>query len=656
MREALEGANGGQAGARAGEDSIGVDRASRVALVGNPNCGKTALFNALTGGRQKVSNYPGVTVERKEGSVSLPSGRTLSVLDLPGTYSLDANSPDEAITRDVVLGQDPTEALPDALIAVVDATNLERSLGLVLELKQGGRNVVLALNMMDLAQARGVELDLEALSSELGMAVVPTVAVKGKGIPELFQEVEKTLSKTVAAHSPSAKPTAPLAWRKPSAQEVRERFQEVDRILKRVVRKSAKPTIWTDRIDRILLHPLWGTLFLQGLLLLMFQAVFTWAEAPMKLIEDGIVWIGSAVGSGLGDGPLKSLLVDGVISGVGSVLVFLPQILLLFLFILILEDSGYMARAAFLMDRLMSRVGLHGRAFIPLLSSYACAVPGIMATRTIASRRDRLTTILVAPLTTCSARLPVYSLLIAAFIPNREIFGPIRLQGFVMFCLYLAGIFAALFMAILIRFSILRGPKPPLLMELPTYKWPSAWNLFLGLVERAKLFVQRAGTVILTLSVVLWFLASYPKPTSKDVVDAAHPPISYSYAGKIGRSIEPLLSPIGFDWRISVALIPGFAAREVMIGALATVYAVEGRDEDATSQALTSRLAKDWTLPVALSLLIWYVLACQCLSTLAVTRRETNSWKWPLVMLGYMTTLAYLGSFLTYRLAIAFGL
>ncbi|MCM2321992.1 MAG: ferrous iron transport protein B [Oligoflexia bacterium] len=623
----------------------------RVALAGNPNCGKTALFNALTGGRQKVGNYPGVTVERKEGTLVMPSGRVLSILDLPGTYSLDASSPDELITRDVILGLQPTERQPEILVAVADATNLERNLGLVLELKALGKRVVLALNMMDLAEKRGIELDLQALARELGVPIVPTVAVRGQGIAELIRSVEESAKAAESAEAAAA----PGAWKKPSVAEIRARFAEVDRILKLVIRKPPKPALWTERIDSVVLHPLWGSLLLVGILIVMFQAIFTWAAAPAELIEAGVAWLGDSVGRGMADGPLRSLIVDGAIAGVGSVLVFLPQILLLFLFILLLEDSGYMARAAFLMDRLMSRVGLHGRAFIPLLSSYACAVPGIMATRTISNRRDRLTTILIAPLTTCSARLPVYSLLIAAFIPNTALFGPIRLQGVVMFGLYLFGIVATLVMALVLRQSVFRGPKSPLLMELPSYKWPSVRNIVLGLLERAKLFLRRAGTVILLLSVVLWFLAAYPKPRAGDPVDAAHPAITYSYAGRIGRAIEPALRPLGFDWRISVALIPGFAAREVMVSALATVYSIEG-DEEAATGALTDRLAKDWSLPVALSLLTWYVLACQCLSTLAVTRRETNSWRWPAVMLLYMTALAYVGSFATYRLALWLGL
>jgi ferrous iron transport protein B len=616
-----------------------------VALAGSPNCGKTALFNALTGGRQKVGNYSGVTVERKQGSVKMQDGREIQILDLPGTYSLDARTLDEAVTRDVLLGQARDERAPELLVAVADATNLERNLSLVLELKELNRPVVLALNMMDLAGSRGLELDLPTLSRELGIPVVPTIAVRKQGIQELLQQVEQ-LGRRGQLGDGSLVDTR-LPWRKPTSQEVQERFREIDRILKAAVRRPIQPTLWTDRIDRVVLHPVWGSLFLLTVLTVMFQAIFSWAEIPKAWIEAAIGWLGSSVSGALADGPLKSLLVDGIVAGVGGVLVFLPQILLLFAFILVLEDSGYMARAAFLMDRLMGKVGLNGRSFIPMLSSYACAIPGIMATRTIESRRDRLVTILVAPLTTCSARLPVYTLLIAAFVP-------LKFQALVMMGLYLGGILAALGVAVLLRRTLLRGPKPALLMELPTYKWPSPGNVFFGLWERARIFVRRAGTVILALSVVVWFLSSYPKPPQ----GATGPAIDYSYAGRIGHAIEPVIRPIGFDWRVGVALIPGFAAREVMVSALATVYSVEakdGADPDALTGALGETLRKNWSVATAASLLVWYVLALQCLSTFAVARRETNSWRWPLFMLGYMTLLAYLGSFVTFQVFRALG-
>jgi ferrous iron transport protein B len=616
---------------------------TQLALAGNPNCGKTALFNALTGGRQKVGNYPGVTVEKKEGTRTGPNGEVIRILDLPGTYSLDAKTPDEEIARDVLLGRVEGVERPDIILAVADATALERNLGLVLELKDLDRPMVLALNMMDLARARGAEIDLAVLSRELGIPVIPTVAVKGEGVDSLIERALKV-----------ARPaeTERKNWATPTPDEVRNRFHVVDAILKKAVRKVARPLVWSEKIDRVVVHPVWGTLILLVVLAVVFQAIFTWASVPSDLIRDGIEGLGIKIGSWMSEGALRSLLVNGIIKGVGSVLVFLPQILILFFFILMLEDSGYMARAAFLMDRVMGKVGLHGRAFIPLLSSVACAIPGIMATRTIENKRDRLTTILVAPLMTCSARLPVYSLLIAAFFPNTPVFGPFRAQGLVMFGLYLAGIFATLAMAWIFKRTLLKGVKPPLLMELPSYKMPAWRNVLFGIRDRAWVFIARAGTVILTITILLWFLASYPKAP----VSATEPPINYSYAGRMGHAIEPLIKPIGFDWRIGIAFIPAFAAREVMVSALATVYAVEGKDKDSTADALGETLKKNWSLPTALSLMVYFILSMQCLSTLAVTRRETNSWRWPAFMLFYMTTLAYSASFATYHLAIWAGL
>ncbi len=620
----------------------------KIALIGNPNCGKTALFNALTGGNAKVGNYPGVTVERKEGWVSSPGGLSFNLLDLPGTYSLEARTPDERITSEVLFGHRHEEEMPDVLIAVADATHLERGLGLILELRALGKPVVLALNMTDLAEKQGLMLDWVILARELGVPVIPTVATQTQGVQELLTAVEHQLRSVGGFWSQQV----PIQNFQISHEEgIKRRFAEIDRILALAVLKPSQPSRWTDRIDRLVLHPLWGSLLLVLILGLVFQAIFTWAQVPMELLRSVVGWLGEQVAHRMPEGPLQSLIVDGVIAGVGSVLVFLPQILLLFLFILILEDSGYMPRAAFLMDRLMGRVGLHGRAFIPLLSSFACAIPGIMATRTIEDRRDRLTTILVAPLMTCSARLPVYSLLIAAFIPNRLVLGSLRLQGLVMFGLYFFGVFAALMVAMLLRRSLLKGPKPPLLMELPTYKWPSPRSIWMGLLERCRLFARRAGTVILAVSILLWFLASYPKPLQGQ----PGPAIAYSYAGRIGHALEPWVKPIGFNWKIAVALIPGFAAREVMIGSLATVYAVEGQGEKGVKDILGAKLAKDWSVATAMSLLVWYVLACQCFSTLAVTRRETNSWTWPGFMLAYMTCLAYAGSFLTYHFAVALG-
>lgn len=623
-------------------------RSPRFALAGNPNCGKTALFNAITGGRQKVGNYPGVTVERKEGFFTRPDGEQVRILDLPGTYSLDAKTPDEEISRDVLLGKISDEEQPDVILAVADATSLERNLGLILELRALGRPMILALNMMDLARARGAVIDLEILGRELGFPVFPTVAVNGDGVEPLLAQAMQIAH---AAKLSVEKCPAP-EWKNSTPNEVRDRFATVDAILAKAVKRSARPLIWSEKVDRIVVHPVWGSIILLFILGVIFQAIFSWAALPQEWIEKGVGALGKSVAGLMSVGPLRSLLTDGVIAGVGSVLVFLPQILLLFFFILLLEDTGYMARAAFLMDRVMGKVGLHGRAFIPLLSSFACAIPGIMATRTIENRRDRLTTILVAPLMTCSARLPIYSLLIAAFIPNTAVFGPVRLQGLVMLGLYAGGVAATLGMAWVFKRTLLKGVKPPLLMELPTYKVPSWRNIFFGLRDRCWIFIRRAGTVILAITIILWFVASYPKAPE----GALLPPIDYSYAGRIGHAIEPLIRPLGFDWRIGIAFVPGMAAREVMVSALATVYAIEGKDEEATGRALSEVLKSQWSVATAVSLLVWYILACQCLSTLAVTRRETNSWRWPLFMFSYMTALAYVGSFITYRLCVWAGL
>ncbi len=613
----------------------------KVALVGMPNCGKTSLFNALTGSNQKVGNYPGVTVERKEGSATdRLSGTKLTILDLPGIYSLNSKVPDEVITRDVVLGNHPTESKVDWLGVVLDASRLQQNLRLLIELKDLGLPCVAILNMADLAEKSGWKIDPSALSKELGgLPVVLTVATTGQGIEEVLAEFAKP-----------APPLPNLARFQPS-EDLRKLYKKSDEILsriaKRVAAESQEPNRISDAIDRWVLHPVLGSLLLLVVLILVFQAVFNWAQLPQDGIRWGISELSRWMNQVLPDGPLRSLLIDGVVAGVGSVVVFLPQILLLFTFILFLEDSGYMARAAFLMDRLMGRVGLHGRAFIPLLSSFACAIPGIMATRTIENPKDRLTTILIAPLMTCSARLPVYSLLIGAFIPNRQVLGILRLQGLVLIGLYLAGIFAALAVALVMRRTILAGPKPIFLMELPIYRWPSVRGVVMGLLERSKLFLRRAGTVILTISILIWFLVSYPGSS-----------IETSYAGTISRFFEPLVQPLGFNWKIVMALIPGFLAREVMVGALATVYAVGARgaavaagDSSGTFESLQQILSTQWSVPTGLSLIVWYILACQCMSTLAVTKRETNSWRWSAFMLGYMTVLAYVGSFITYQIA-----
>jgi len=614
---------------------------ARVALVGNPNSGKTALFNALTGSRQKVANYAGVTVERKEGHVVTPQGRTLSVLDLPGTYSLRARSPDEAVTRDAVLGRLAGEQIPDVLVCVADATNLRLVLRLILELKQVGRPMVLALNMYDIAQRQGLRIDLEGLARELDCPIVTTVATRKRGIAELVAKVDELAAAGALA--------ADGAWAAPDAGQIRHAHREAQRILKAHVRPPERPDTFTGKVDGVLLHPVWGLVILFALLFLMFQGVFTWAGPPADLIEQAMTGLGSLIGQALPDGLLKSFLVDGVISGVGSVLVFLPQILILFFFIILLEDFGYMARAAFLMDRIMGGAGLHGRAFIPLLSSFACAIPGIMATRVIDNKRDRLTTILVAPLMTCSARIPVYTLIIAGFIPDTTVWGFLSLQGLVMFGLYAAGIAGALLVSLVIRKVFWRGAVEPFLMELPAYKTPDAENVTRNLLLRAKIFLTRAGTIIFPLMIAVWVLSTFPYPPP----GATRPAIDYSFAGMLGHVFQPLLAPIGFNWQMTVALVPGFAAREVAVAALGTVYAIA--DTGADGATLATTLAQHWSLATGLSFLAWYVFAPQCASTIGVVRRETNSWLWPMIMLGYMTALAYLAAFVTYQAARALG-
>jgi ferrous iron transport protein B len=616
----------------------------RLALVGNPNCGKTALFNALTGARQKVANYPGVTVERKVGEFLSPAGTRVQIVDLPGTYSLRARSPDEEVTRDVVLGRFKHEAPPDAMVCVADAANLRLHLRLVLELKKLGRPIILALNMMDVAEARGCRVDAGALSAALGVPVVPTVAIRRNGVVGLLDQIDRIL---MAMTTDLA--AAPCGWSEPSAQELRAYHQEVEGILAAALQDAGEPSLATRRIDAALLHPVVGLPFLFLVLFLMFQAVFAWAAVPMDMIDKGLGWVQAAAGAALPDGMLKSLITDGIIAGVGSVLIFLPQILVLFFFILMLESTGYMARAAFLLDRLMGGVGLHGRAFIPLLSSFACAVPGIMAARTIENRADRLATIMIAPLMTCSARLPVYTLIIAAFVPNRTVAGGmIGLQGLVMFTLYAAGILSALAVAFVLKRTIFKGAREPLLMELPSYRLPSPRDILLGLLERARIFLARAGTVIFAIMILLWFLGSVPAAPD----GATGPAIDYSFAGMLGHALAPLLAPIGFTWQIAIALVPGMAAREVAVAALGTVYALS-ETGDALSGSLAGVLAADWSLPTALSLLAWFVFAPQCVSTLSVVKRETNSWFWMLVMIAYMTALAYGAAFVTFRLSTA---
>ncbi len=615
-----------------------------VALVGNPNCGKTALFNLLTGSRQKVANYAGVTVERKEGRFVTSEGKTVRVLDLPGAYGLHPRSPDERITHDVLYGKAAGEKRPDLVVCVVDATNLRRNLRLVLAVKRLGIPCVVALNMADLAQKRGIAIDAAALSRELDLPVVPTVGVRSGGEAALREVLDAAPWRS---HRPLHAPTpGTAATRAPEGDH-----EAVRGILQRLDLEEIFPHTASDRIDRVVLHPVVGPVLLALVLFLVFQAVFAWAEVPKDLIEAGTAALGAAVGGWLPEGLLRSLVVDGVIAGAGGVVAFLPQIVILFFFILVLEESGYLPRAAFLLDRLMGAVGLSGRSFIPLLSCFACAIPGIMAARTIADRRDRLITIMIAPLMTCSARLPVYALLIGAFVPKRALALGLELQGLVLFGLYLAGIAGAFLVAwILKRFTKVGRQVRPLMMELPVYHWPTVRNVALGLWQRVVIFMKRVGGIILTLTIVLWFLASFPTPPA-GYTGAA---IEYSIAGRLGHLLAYVFQPIGFNWQISVALVPGMAAREVTVSALGTVYALSSAGGDAAG-ALAPLIAQGWSLATALSLLAWFVFAPQCIATLAAVKRETGGWAMPLVMVTYLFGLAYLASFVTYHVALALG-
>ena len=618
-------------------------RVARIALVGNPNCGKTALFNKLTGNRQKVANYPGVTVERKEGPLTTPAGMLARVLDLPGTYSLRARSPDEVIARDAVLGRLAGEAAPDLLLCVVNATAPRVGLRLALELKRLHRPMLLVLNMADIARHRGIGIDEDRLSQALGVPVVSSIAVRRGGTDQLLAAIDAAL----AQHRPAPETAS---WTAPGAAEMRALQREADRLLSAAVTTPGRPDTFSARLDAVLLHPVAGLLVLLAILFLMFQAVFIWAQPAMDAIKAGFDLLGNLVAAWLPPGLLASFLRDGVINGVGSVIVFLPQILILFLFILLLEDFGYMARAAFLMDRIMGGAGLHGRAFIPLLSSFACAIPGIMATRVIDSRRDRLATILVAPLMTCSARIPVYTLIIGAFIPARPVFGGISLQGLVMFGLYAVGIASALGMSFVFKRLVWRhSPPEPFMLELPDYKLPRVRSVGIGLLQRAKMFLRRAGTTIASMMVVIWFLASVPLPPA----GATGSPIEYSFAARIGHLMEPVLKPVGFNWQIDVALVPGMAAREVAVASLGTVYSIQGGSE--ASNEIGTMLASKWSLATALALLAWYVFAPQCASTLATVRRETNSRAWTLFLFSYMLALAYAAAFATYQIAVLLG-
>ncbi len=622
-----------------------------VALLGNPNCGKTALFNLLTGSRQKVANYSGVTVERKEGRLSLDSGKNIRILDLPGAYSLYPRSLDEKVTCNVLLGRAEGEKRPDLVVCILSAMNLRRNLRLVLAAKRLGLPCVVVLNMLDIAKRQGLEINTDALSKELGLPVLTSIGIQADGadgIKSFFNQLDwKDLSALRTGTSDATLENAASHIAHSESDNI-----QVQRILKSLGLDQIIPDRFSDRLDSVLLHPIIGPIILAALLFFIFQAVFSWATVPMDLIKTTIEYFGGLLGEVLPNNWLRSLLINGVLAGLGGVVIFLPQILILFFFILLLEESGYLPRAAFLLDRVMGSVGLSGRSFIPLLSSFACAIPGIMATRSISNSRDRLVTILIAPMMTCSARLPVYALLISAFIPNQKLWMGIDLQGLVLFLLYLAGIFGAMGVAwILKRFTSEQFRMNALMMELPSYHMPRLGNLAISLWQRAEIFLRRVGGIILIMTVALWVLSSFPAPPDW----ATGSPIQYSIAGMLGQALSHLFSPIGFNWQISIALVPGMAAREVVVSSLATVYALSSSSADA-ADALIPLISTSWSLATALSLLAWFVFAPQCLSTIAAVKRETGGWKIPAIMLSYLFGLAYLASFITYHLAVFFGL
>lgn len=686
-----------------------------IAIIGNPNCGKTTIFNELTGLRQKVGNYPGVTVEKKEGRIPYADGVEVTLIDLPGTYSLSANSPDEQIVSDILLGKRRDINRPNGIVCVVDASNLERNLYLVSQIIDQRYPLIIALNMIDVAEHAGIGIDVDELSKALGVRVVPTIGSKRIGIdklrtalrtafavspaarqwklPEAVREEHEELvellvahdhfNEEVAFHEAATLLSTPFQLQKFNGditQEVLDhvrqdheklhslgfdrhsvfvesRFQWARAVCKKVVSIGQKRTSYTDKLDAILTHRYWGYVIFATLMVLMFQSIFTWAILPMQLIGKAFDWIGRQIGTLLAPGDLRDLLVFGAVGGVGAVVTFLPQILLLFFFLGILEDTGYMARAAFIMDRVMNKVGLHGKSFIPMLSSFACAIPGIMATRTIENPRDRLVTMLIAPLMSCSARLPVYSLLIAAFIPGTLIFGFWNLQGIVMISLYLLGLAAALVMAWIFKRTILKGTSAEFIMELPPYRMPSLKSIFIQMWERSVVFLRRAGTIILGVSIILWFLATYPKfengtPSEK---------LSHSFIGTAGRVIEPLIKPLGFDWKVGIGILSSVLQREVFVSTISTIYNVQNTGENTVS--LKDQMQKDvdpasglpkFTVLTAICVMVYYVLAMQCMSTLALMRRETNGWKWPLFQLGYMTGLAYVATFVVYRVGLNF--
>lgn len=694
-------------------------RVRYVALIGNPNCGKTTLFNALTGLRQKVGNYPGVTVEKKEGRLTFAGNSEATLLDLPGTYSLNATSPDEKIATDILLGRADHTQRPDVVVCVVDASNIERNLYLVSQILDRQIPVVVALNMVDVAEEAGIEVDVKMLERELGVPVVATIANKGIGINELKEAIANAQSRTAQKrpwimpalveeecdelvgllqqyhklNENSAFDEALRLLTSPEALEehrdrfapellahvqkdherldfmgidrqsvvVEARYEWIKSVCANAVTQAHSPALSTsDKLDRVFTHRIWGFVIFVGLMALIFQTIFAWATVPMDLIGEGFDWIGNHIHEVMPAGDVRDLLINGGLAGVAAVVTFLPQILFLFLFLGLLEDTGYMARAAFIMDRLMSKVGLHGKSFIPMLSSFACAIPGIMATRTIESPKDRLVTMLVSPLVSCSARLPVYALLIAAFIPHDHVLGFLSLPALTLLSMYLLGLVMALSMAWLFKKTLLRGAAPLFLMELPPYKLPSLKSVLLQMWERSKLFLKNAGTIILGVSIILWFLATYPRV--EGVTPAEQ--LQHSFVGKAGQLIEPVIKPLGFDWKIGIGIIASLLQREVFVSTMGTIYNIQNSDDESGSLSLQQQMKNDidpetglpvWTALTAICVMVYYVLAMQCMSTLAVLKRETNSWKWPLFQLGYMTALAYAVTFVVYRVGLLWG-
>ncbi|KQM18694.1 ferrous iron transporter B [Novosphingobium sp. Leaf2] len=614
-----------------------MSRQRKIALVGNPNAGKSALFNALTGARQKIANYPGVTVERKSGRFVLPTGEPVEMTDLPGAYGLDPTSPDEEVTSKVIRGSFPGEAAPDVLVIVLDASNLEQHLVFAQELLALGKPTVVALNMVDLAERDGLILDPAVLAQELGVPVIPTVAVRRRGLAELGEAI---------ATASSGHPGPGITELGQTERRVAAHAMAAATILS----ESSRHRLHA-RLDRLLLHPWLGFIIMLGILFVVFQAVFAWATPFADALDAGAKALHDGVKGALPPSLLRDLITEGVIAGVGAVVVFLPQIVILFGFILALEASGYMARAAFLMDRLMAFVGLSGRSFIPLLSSFACAIPGIMATRSISDPKDRLTTILIAPMMTCSARLPVYTVIIGAFIPATTVGPGVGLQGLVLFALFLAGILGAVVVALVLRMTVTKGDASGFIMELPKYQLPRLKDMAIGLWQRAWIFLRRAGTIIFMVTVVLWLLLNFPKAAPGESQ------VNASIAGRVANGLAVVVKPIGFNRDMALALIPAMAAREVAVASLATTYAVDaGDNEDLQAAELGDQLKRHWTLPMALAFLAWFVFAPQCMSTIAVTRRETNGWKWPAFMLTYLFGLAYIAAGATYWIAVAAGL